>query len=574
MTVEPSPARVPGTLLALLVMGLAWAVLQLWGLGLTPFHTRGEPREAVVVQDLVAHNRWILPRRNAVELPRKPPLFYWLAGAAAGARGAVDEASVRLPSAVQSGVAALLVTGAAAATIGPVAGGAAGVVLLSSFEWLRAATAARVDMTLAFGLTLVFVGLLLFRLRERTVWLCLVYVGAAWATLAKGIPGLAIPVLQIALLCVIERSLLRLAAATDHRRAGGAVVCGARYAAAAAQGGREFLHRLEREHHARRQRRRWRARTSPFVALPDRHAPARCCHGRRCCRVCGRIVARPRPDRPMGSGSSRSSGCWLCSSYVFAASKRGVYLFFPAVAFLLGWWGSRLLHGHVMAPWLARLLTPLAWLLASLLGILGIGAAAQALGLPLLDATVALLPTRTAIDLRPIAAAATWPLAAALLIAAIAAATLASTAARGRWRIALPALVVSLVAVVVGARGTILPAIGAAQSRREFAQALRRAVVDPADVHTIGGLDYGTLFYWGAPIEVYDPANAGQQPPYLVLPELAWLRMPLTVRRHYRRVPGLTVEHGGDEGYVAVLQRTGEPHTLERCVSQTEERTH
>ena len=103
MTVEPSPARVPGTLLALLVVGLAWAVLQLWGLGLTPFHTRGEPREAVVVQDLVAHNRWILPRRNAVELPRKPPLFYWLAGAAARARGAVDEASVRLPSAVQSG---------------------------------------------------------------------------------------------------------------------------------------------------------------------------------------------------------------------------------------------------------------------------------------------------------------------------------------------------------------------------------------------------------------------------------------------------------------------------------------
>jgi 4-amino-4-deoxy-L-arabinose transferase-like glycosyltransferase len=249
--------------------------------------------------------------------------------------------------------------------------------------------------------------------------------------------------------------------------------------------------------------------------------------------------------------------------YVFAASKRGVYLLplFPAVAFLLGWWGSRLLHGHVMAPWLARLLTPLAWLLASLLGILGLAAAAQALGLPLLDATVALLPTATAIDLRPIAAAATWPLAAALLIAAIAAATLASTAARGRWRIALPALVVSLVAVVVGARGTILPAIGAAQSRREFAQALRRAVVDPADVHTIGGLDYGTLFYWGAPIEVYDPANAGQQPPYLVLPELAWLRMPPTVRRHYRRVPGLTVEHGGDEGYVAVLQRSGEPHT-------------
>jgi 4-amino-4-deoxy-L-arabinose transferase-like glycosyltransferase len=192
---------------ALVVVAALWAVSQVIGLGLTPFHTRGEPREAVVVQDLLARGDWILPRRGGAMLARKPPLFYWLAGLAARARGALDEASVRLPSALQSGAAALLLAAVAGSLAGAPAALLSGLVLLTSFEWLRAATAARVDMTLAFGLTLVFVGLLLLAQRERSVWRALVYAGAAWATLAKGIPGLAIPVLQIALMSAAERSL-------------------------------------------------------------------------------------------------------------------------------------------------------------------------------------------------------------------------------------------------------------------------------------------------------------------------------------------------------------------------------
>src|SRR6185369_1424300 len=163
--------RTLSILVAGVVVAAAWAVLQLYALGATPFHTRGEPREAVVVQDLVRHGNWILPRRNGVQLPRKPPLFYWLAAGAARVRGAVDEASVRLPSALQSGAACLIVAAVAAALYGGVAGTAAGITLLTSFEWLRAATAARVDMTTTFGLVLVFVGLLLFRRAERGIWL-------------------------------------------------------------------------------------------------------------------------------------------------------------------------------------------------------------------------------------------------------------------------------------------------------------------------------------------------------------------------------------------------------------------
>jgi len=116
---ERARPRAATTLLALLVVAGAWLSLQGVGLGRTPFHTRGEPREAVVVQDLVGNRNWILPRRNGTALPRKPPLFYWLGGAVAQVRGRVDEAGVRLPSALQSGAAALLLTAVAPAARRP-----------------------------------------------------------------------------------------------------------------------------------------------------------------------------------------------------------------------------------------------------------------------------------------------------------------------------------------------------------------------------------------------------------------------------------------------------------------------
>src|SRR5499426_3759322 len=86
------------------LIGAAAALLQLAGLSRSPFHTKGEPREAVVVQDLVRRGDWVLPQRAGVNLPRKPPLFYWLGGVVAKARGVVDEAGVRLPSSILSGI--------------------------------------------------------------------------------------------------------------------------------------------------------------------------------------------------------------------------------------------------------------------------------------------------------------------------------------------------------------------------------------------------------------------------------------------------------------------------------------
>ncbi|HSP96050.1 MAG TPA: glycosyltransferase family 39 protein [Candidatus Dormibacteraeota bacterium] len=561
---QTASARWPGTLLALVVVALGWALLQLWGLGNTPFHTRGEPREAVVVQDLVAHDHWILPRRNGVELPRKPPLFYWLAGAASRALGRVDEPAVRLPSALQSGAAALLVTGAAAATLGPVAGAAAGLTLLSSFEWLRAATAARVDMTLTFGLTLVFVGLLLFRRRERTLWLCVFYLGAAWATLAKGIPGLAIPAFQVVLLCALDRSLLPLRRLRPVR---GlifvVVVTGAWYAAAAAQAGRAFLTIVANENLVR-------IVGAKSASLGHVHGFAY---------LVGVLLAGLLPwtlllpstalalwrDRVTIDRRDPRLFAMLWSFAVFlpfaiASSKRGVYLLplYPAVALLVGWWAQRFWQGMVAGTGIRGALAVLLWPLALLCAALAVAAAGERAGLPLLAWLPDLGRGRSGAHLTAIVAACRSANGlSAILLAGAAVAALAGALAlrRPRPRLLLASLAVLTAALALIVRLVVMPAIGAVETRREFAAALRAAVSDPGAVHTVPNLDYGTLFYWGGAMPVFDPRVGGQQPAYLLMPEPTWLRAPAALREDYVRLVGVRPPSGSSDDLPVILAR-------------------
>ncbi|MEO8605657.1 MAG: glycosyltransferase family 39 protein, partial [bacterium] len=498
------------TVAALLLVGAAWAALQLTGLGRAPFHTRGEPREAVVVQQLVASGDWILPRRNASALPRKPPLFYWLGAAVARVRGVVDETTVRLPSALLSGGAALALTAAVALSVAPLAGAAAGLVLLTSFEWLRAATAARVDMTLAFGLTLAFVGLLRFRLYGRSPALVLFYVGVAWATLAKGIPGLAIPLLQVALLCLVDRSLALLRQLRPLRGVPLILlVVGAWYAAATAQGGKAFLAVVASENLQRI------GGAAGSFAGGHQHSAGY---------LAATLLAGLLPwtlllpavglalwrERATLTRTDPRLFALLWSLAVFtphaiAVSKRGVYLLplYPAVALLLGWWAARAVAGAATFGVTRRLAGVLGAILALLLSLLALGALAQSAGLPLLDGFAALASGRSAGDIGAVMTALVVDgrLFGALLGLAAAAALLAAVAAPRRWVLPLlGALVVCAGAVALAVRLVVMPAIARHATRQPFVAALRAGLDDPAALHTVPSLDYGTLFYWGAPM--------------------------------------------------------------------------
>src|SRR6266446_3892204 len=87
----PRQRTIPLTVAYGLVVVAAWAGLELYGLGKAPFHTKGEPREALVVWEMTHGGGWILPRRNGVELPSKPPLFHWLGAITSLIHGDTDE---------------------------------------------------------------------------------------------------------------------------------------------------------------------------------------------------------------------------------------------------------------------------------------------------------------------------------------------------------------------------------------------------------------------------------------------------------------------------------------------------
>src|SRR5580658_10550308 len=111
-TAEPAhgamPHAAPPSLLAavssssyavpiLMMLGVA---LYLVNLGGYPLYTKGEPREAVTIFNIVHGGGLILPQRAGVEIPSKPLLMHWLAALASIGLGEVSEFTVRLPSAM------------------------------------------------------------------------------------------------------------------------------------------------------------------------------------------------------------------------------------------------------------------------------------------------------------------------------------------------------------------------------------------------------------------------------------------------------------------------------------------
>src|SRR5258706_9662596 len=54
---------------------LLCVILYIPYLGNTPVFDKGEPREALAVQDIVQRGEWLFPLKRATAIPSKPPLF-------------------------------------------------------------------------------------------------------------------------------------------------------------------------------------------------------------------------------------------------------------------------------------------------------------------------------------------------------------------------------------------------------------------------------------------------------------------------------------------------------------------
>lgn len=217
------------------------AVLFLVNLGGYPLYTKGEPREAVTVFDIVHGGGIILPMRAGVELPSKPLLMHWIAAVFSLIAGAVTAFTVRLPSALFAIAGMLACYGYVRRLYDSTVGFIAALILGTTVQYLQAGTGSRVDMTLTFFLTLAFFEFIMIAegLTRRRMGL---YLAIAFAVLAKGPVGLVLPGLVALIWMIIERrwDLMR-----SLRLVRGALVVaiigGGWYAAAIYIGGMSFV---------------------------------------------------------------------------------------------------------------------------------------------------------------------------------------------------------------------------------------------------------------------------------------------------------------------------------------------
>lgn len=211
-------------------------------LGQTPFHTKGEPREAVVALSMLQQHNWTLPTNNGVDMAYKPPFFHWCIAAVSTLAGEVNEYTARFPSAFW--LAVMVLTGYVffAKRRGVEVALLMGLLTLTNFEVHRAGLNCRVDMVLSALVVLAIYQL--YKWGERGLrgipWtgiLCM-----SGACLTKGPVGIVLPCLVVGVfLWMRGRNFWRLLGLFAAAALGACVLPLLWYVAAWRQGGDEFL---------------------------------------------------------------------------------------------------------------------------------------------------------------------------------------------------------------------------------------------------------------------------------------------------------------------------------------------
>ncbi len=175
-------------------------------LGATTFHTRGEAREAVIVQSMYSTGNYLLPSGYNNSVPSKPPLFHWLATYISNIFGGLSTLSIRMPSVIFALLAICLFVMGSKSLLSSQEQTLFLLFLAFSFEWLRASVSARVDMVHASSLACGLLCLYHAYKSEKTRYWLFSVIFITLATLAKGPVGIAIPALVLTAWLLLEYS--------------------------------------------------------------------------------------------------------------------------------------------------------------------------------------------------------------------------------------------------------------------------------------------------------------------------------------------------------------------------------
>ena len=504
-----------------LVVVAACAVLYFTGLGEIPFHTRGEPREGLVVREMIRTDQWLVPSRPDGEPARKPPLYYWSAATALVTVPESPELALRLPSAVFATAAVVGVWATARVLWGAAAGLPAALVLATSFEWTRAATSARVDMTLAAALTAALAGCMLALAGRGRAAPALAAAGIALGALAKGPVALVLAALAIVAVRLLRYDVRRLHPVLVLATA--TAVAAAWYGVAFLREGGAFLDVVARE--------------NLFRFVDPETGRTGHAHGTWYLLPLGLVGVLPwTPLLPLALVPLRErphppavafAAAWLVVGFVFfslAAAKRSVYLLplHPALALLVGAGVASATEGRLerAARVGSALYAPVAVVIALLSAALALGvdpgAPLHALLHPTDAAGAAALvaSVRRGTPWLVVLAAGT----------ALAVPVVARAARGGAWR-RLVVVVATLFVVWTGAFDARLrPAIAREGSLRAFLLHVHEIVPADAPLYALFPPDPGLRFYAGPALQRW-PSRGAPADGYLLLWEDEWRRL-------------------------------------------------
>jgi hypothetical protein len=504
-----------------------------------PFFTKGEPREALAVQDIVQRGEWLVPLKRATDVPSKPPLFHWAAAATYRVTGHLDEATVRFPSALFATLGVLLLYFVAARLFSSETALLVGVVLATTMIYQDQAIDARVDMTLCFFVTLT---LLLFYSLYRgfvshPLWYYVFFAIAGIGTLAKGPLGLLLPALVAGVFLLLKRRWDVMRRFCFHP---GVVLmlilASGWYVIAVTRGGEGFFDRQIVEENLNR-----------FVGGSGHSHPVYY--------YIPYLFAQGLPWAiflPMalwdwfkkGSFSGEDTlffKLWFAVMFVFlslSVGKRPVYLLplYPALALLIALWLVRQKPVEGARSYFYRALAVFAGFTGVILLLLVTGELWMHNPAVLLSPIESLLKAKDRANFALVnsqLAAFGWPFVVAAALSALLWFSLARCLWSQRLLAAVPRLVLIAVAFSFIARAIVVPTIAEAKSYRSFMLRVNKLVGFDTELYLYRNSFNSdqVIFYRRKPVPVLDPplgkiaATLGRGDAYLIMTEREWLKL-------------------------------------------------
>ncbi len=191
---------------ATVIIGL---LILFWGLGTVSLTSLNEGRRALAIKEMFASGNWLLPTLNGELYLTKPPFLYWFSLIFSNLAGAVNEWTLRLPSALAALVTLWMVYRYSLKKFGAWPALFSLQILLANLGFAMLARRAEIEMLL----TMLCVGSLLsaFKYTEapaKKAWIYLSYFLLALAVLTKGPVALLFVTLPLIVAAIWTKDLL------------------------------------------------------------------------------------------------------------------------------------------------------------------------------------------------------------------------------------------------------------------------------------------------------------------------------------------------------------------------------